>query len=500
MNSCRLLYLEADQLTAFAWQRGQLVDAVGFAPDGPGLDNFRGYLAAHHREYFHWLVNSAEESYRQETIPFLWGADRQALIERKSRQHFAGPVLRTSLSLGHEKTRRKNEKLLLAAFTAPDRLQPWQQAISESEVALSGIYSVTQLAGALLQRLGHPPCDGLLLCQFGDAIRESHLLNGQTVFSRLVAIGDRRPEALAEALVSEAGKLQQYLLGQRQIGREDILPVYVIAQPAALQPIRQGGHNRGTLAFTVIDLPAAADRLKLKTGPDDNSCARLYLHLLAQHRPRQQFADSQLRHNFRLAQIRQALIALSLGTLLSATLLAASNTYRSTGLNAASRQLASREADLQRRYREIAATFPQLAIDHPTLRHLTDRQATLLGHQGRLGASLQRLSEVMDQVAAIELESLDWRLDLAPPGPAETPSALPESLALSGFIRSAPATGLATLEQFIGLLRAQTGCTVDLGPPLLATAASLAQSASGAENNPAEARPFSLRITRQSSR
>jgi hypothetical protein len=64
-------------------------------------------------------------------------------------------------SLGYEKNQRKNEKLLLSALTDPAHLEPWLQRLNAAEVALAGIYSVSQLGGLLLKNWGYPegaPC------------------------------------------------------------------------------------------------------------------------------------------------------------------------------------------------------------------------------------------------------------------------------------------------------------------------------------------------------
>ena len=78
------------------------------------------------------LANVAEEGHELETIPFLQGADRKALITRKLGQHFLGSPLATAISLGYEKSKRKNEKLLLSALTNPAHFEPWLKCLRRS--------------------------------------------------------------------------------------------------------------------------------------------------------------------------------------------------------------------------------------------------------------------------------------------------------------------------------------------------------------------------------
>ena len=113
MSSNRLLYLNTHRLSAYAWQQGVLTLNGVFDNDETGLQQFSEYLSKNHKCYFSLLANAAEEGHALETIPFLQGSDRQALITRKIGQHFLGTSLASAISLGYEKSQRKNEKLLL---------------------------------------------------------------------------------------------------------------------------------------------------------------------------------------------------------------------------------------------------------------------------------------------------------------------------------------------------------------------------------------------------
>ena len=124
MKTSRLLYLSAHQLTACHWQSGVLTNEGLFAASESGYQQFADYLAAHPKSTFSILANVSEEGFQIETIPFLQGADRSAVIKRKLGQLFFNAGLSASLSLGYEKSRRKDERLLLAALTNNDYFCP----------------------------------------------------------------------------------------------------------------------------------------------------------------------------------------------------------------------------------------------------------------------------------------------------------------------------------------------------------------------------------------
>ncbi|HXE40595.1 MAG TPA: hypothetical protein VN639_19190, partial [Azonexus sp.] len=229
MNARRLLYLNTHRLTAYAWRHGRLLAEGVFENGDEGLAQFAAYLANHRRSHFSLLANIAEEGHVLETIPFLQGRDRQALITRRIGQHFLGTHLATAFSLGFEKVRRKNEKVLFSALTNPAHIEPWLQRINDAEAPLAGLYTVAQLGGQLLKQLGQSASRCLLLSTQDHSIRESFLVDGQTIFSRMAPVTDSSIAGIASGLAAEAGKLHQYLVGQRLVGRDEALPVFIVA-------------------------------------------------------------------------------------------------------------------------------------------------------------------------------------------------------------------------------------------------------------------------------
>jgi len=457
VSAHRLLYLNTHRLTAYAWRRGRLHAEGAFDNGDEGLAAFRDYLQQYRQSHFSLLANIAEEGHVLETIPFLQGADRRALITRKIGQHFMGSPLATAFSLGFEKSRRKNEKLLLSALTNPAHFEPWLHRIGETEAPLAGIYTVAQLAGPLLHKLGSEAKRCVLLTMQDHSIRESYVVDGRTLFSRMATINDSSIAGIASGFAAEASKLQQYLIGQRLIGRDESLPVYIIAYPPAIPAIEKSCPDRGNLSFSIIDSQDAAEKLGLKTPPEDNRCDLLYLHLLAAAPPRQQFANEAHRHDFRLAQIRQAILGVGLVALLGGLLFTARESYTAHSLRQETRELQASEGELSTRYSEIAASFPQLGIDNDTLRRLTDRHAELSHQQRQPDRALLRLSRAVDQVPAIALESIEWQVGRSASANAAAVEGSQEITVVRGSIQlESTATirqVLSTFEHFVDLLR-----------------------------------------------
>lgn len=499
--SSRLLYLNTHHLSVFAWQSGRLQPEGVFAGDDEGLGQFAAYLADHRGSQFSLIANVAEESHVQELIPFLRGNDRQALIARRIGQHFQGTSLAAVTSLGYEKTQRKNERVLLSALTNPAHFAPWLQAIAQAEAPLAGIYTVAQLGGLLLKKIGQPSARCLLLTLQDQSIRESYLVDGQTHFSRMAPLTDSSIAGIARSFAAEAGKLHQYLIGQRLIGRDDTLPVLIVAHPLSIPAVENACPEHGQLAFTIIDSHAAAALLKLHTLPEDNRSELLFLHLLATAPPGQQFAGEAPRHHYRLAQIRHGLIAAGLVALLGGALFAAKNVVDAHTLREEASRLKAEEADLAHRYQEISATFPQLGIDNDSLRRLTGRYGELLRLQRQPGPAYAQVSRVLDRMPAIVLEGIDWKNGQNLPSTVAFAADSPEITTVRASIRLERADTrqiLAVFEQFVEALKAEPGVTVKvLQRPFDVESGTALRGGDGIDEV-AQPRPFAIEITRSS--
>ena len=499
MTSRRLLYLNAHRLSAYAWQQGALLSEGAFDNDETGLQQFAEYLAQNRNSHFSLLANVAEEGHSLETIPFLQGGDRQALITRKIGQHFLGTSLSSAISLGYEKSQRKNEKLLLSALTSPANFEPWLRRIARADAALAGIYTVAQLGGELLKKLGLGSQHCMLLTQQDSSIRESYLVDGHAHFSRMAPLVDSSIAGIASAFAAESGKLRQYLIGQRLIGRDENLPVFIVAHPQTIPAIEKARPEHGLPDFTLIDSHAAAHKLQLRTLPDDNRSELLFLHLLTTAPPRQQFANADHRHHFQLSQIRRGLIAAGLIALLGSLLFAAKEAYVGHTLRQEVAALSAETADLKRRYSEIAATFPQLEIDNDTLRRLTHHYGELRSLQRQPNSSYAMISRVLDRMPAIALESIDWKNGTFLPLTAAISSG-PEITTVRGAIRLERATTrqtLAVFDQFVQALRADPANTVNvLQRPFDIESGSALRGGDGLDED-AKPRPFSVEVIRK---
>jgi hypothetical protein len=408
MKSRRLLYLSANHATAVYWRAGKLVGEGLFEATEAGYAQFAAYLKKYPKTIFTLLANVAEEGFQIETIPFLQGADRKAVIDRKFGQLFFNARLTTSLSLGREKTRRKDEHVMLAALTNNDYFEPWLKAITEAGIALSGLYSLPLLGASLFKKLKITDERCLLLTVQDQSIRQSYFEKGELRFSRLAPLQNSSIGGIAQTLSTEAIKLQQYLSSQRMIGRGQPITAHILAHQNALKAIEASCIDTDTLHFNILDIEEAAHKISLKTLPLDTHSEPIFLQLLATAAPAAQFANDDLRHDFHLGQIRTALYATAAVALFCSLLFAGEQFYHSDTIGQQTEALKLETAVTRQRYNEIINTFPPIPTNNETLRRVIDRFIALERNSSTPDRLYHEISRALHAAPPAELESIDW--------------------------------------------------------------------------------------------
>ena len=507
MSSRRLLYLSAHQMTAYGEHRGDLVSEGLFAANESGHQEFSAYLAQHSGSVFSILANVAEEGFQIETIPFLQGADRKSVIARKLGQLFFNAALTSSLSLGYQKTRRKDERVMLAALTNNDFFAPWLNAINYAGVALSGIYSLPMLAPALFKKLHIAEEQSLLLTVQDQSIRQSYFEQGELHFSRLTPLLNSSIGGIAQTFSAETLKLQQYLASQRLIGRNQPITAHILAHSGALKAIQNSCISTPTIQYHLLNIEECAKKVGLKSPPPGTHCEQLFLNLLRSAPPRIQFADDDLRHDFHLRQIRSALHGLGAFVLLGGLLFAGTLLYDTYTLKQESALLRSEASLSRQRYDDIVKTFPAIPTNNETLRRVIDRYLELEKKSAAPTGLYREISRALQAAPAAELDSIDWKVGGHEPGTAPPPVTVPpvasdsEAAIVRGTLKLAPKANarqmLTAFNLLVEALKANPKLQVDIlqRPFDIESGKSLKGGDTTVEDD--KPRAFSVQITRK---
>jgi hypothetical protein len=379
-----------------------------FPADESGHERFASFLRGHREWIYALLTDVAEEGFQLEDIPFSSGKDRAAIIKRKLGQYYYGTPLSLAHAEGRLKEGRRDERLLLMALTQPQTLEPWLQRLDEAKVSLQGIYSLPQLAAQLL---ANETADRqLLIVPTPAGLRQIFFDQRKLRLSRQTPLATGGPQETAIATTIEAGKMHQYLSGQRLVDRNKPLDVRVLAHPEQVSALRERCLDTNTLRFEIADLLEESKRLGLRHNDGKLHAGMLFCHLLFKQTPAEQFALPVQRRFYRLWQTRFALKAASAIILTSGLLFAAKQFFDTLGLQADIQQIQQQIQQDQQRYDATLQALPKIPLSTDNLRALVTRFEAESRRGQALIPTLMQFSQSLDRFPDISLDKLDWHL------------------------------------------------------------------------------------------
>ena len=86
MATKRLIYFTASELRVYRRSRSTLESEARFSVDEAGIESFRNFLTRHRGALFYVVADLAGEDFHEDQVPFLRGAERRAVIERRLAQ------------------------------------------------------------------------------------------------------------------------------------------------------------------------------------------------------------------------------------------------------------------------------------------------------------------------------------------------------------------------------------------------------------------------------
>jgi hypothetical protein len=418
MSDKRLLYFTANRVVLYRWAHRKLAIESSFANNEEGAAAFVTHLAGLPHSLFYLLVDIVEEDFHQENIPFVRGRDRVALLGRKLAQRYRDTGLSLALSLGYERTQRRDERMLLSAFTNNAQFQPWLEALREAEIPVVGVFSAALLAPAIAAKLGAKKAPLLLVTLQPAGLRQSYVENGKIRFSRLgplEANDAADPKRVAEAFDRETTRVHQYLTATRVVAREaGAIDALLVAPPGQKARVQAAVPNMPQVRVNVIELGEAASAVGLRGYPEGSGAEALMLHLLAEHAPAEQYAGESLRQFFRLRQVRKGLVAAgavlgAAGLLWAGVLLTQYfGLQDQIGIDQQRARVATES------YARVTAGLPQLPTTPENLRVTMQKYSALTKQTAPPERLVGDVAAVLDASPRIEIDRLQWDLTANP--------------------------------------------------------------------------------------
>jgi hypothetical protein len=410
MATRRILYFTAEDHYLYRSVGPALELEAKFTGDDPGLTAFREYLRAQRAALFSVVADLAGEDFHEEQIPYVRGADREALLARRLAQRYRDTRLAAALSLGTVVTpERRNERVLLTSFTNTQQLTPWLDALEEAGTRLSGVYSVPLLAPALAAKLGERNSRVLLVSANRAGLRQCYVDSGKVRFARLERIVDMVPQALAMFVRSETQRLVQYLITLRALPREGAaLQVLVLAPPGERAAFEQALHSDARLLFRIVDFDEAMRLVKLRRAPEGTSGEALFVHLAAHKPPADQFASREDRRRYFLWQLQRGIVAAGIAGFCACALLGGSRWLEVMSVRGQVSAQSREASAAAQQYERITSTFPVTDTSTENLKVAVVEFRRIAERSADPDRAFRHVSRVLEQYPQFELESLRW--------------------------------------------------------------------------------------------
>ena len=411
MADKRLLYLTAKGLQAYSWQAGKLIADGAFEANDQGVTEFAHYLGGSPKLLYYLVADVIDEDFFQENIPFVRGKDRKTLLARKIAQRYRDSSLALAMSLGYEKTERREERILYSSFTNTQQFQPWFAALRSNEARVVGVYSVSLVAPIAARRIGISEKKYLLVSNQKSGLRQSFVEDGALRFSRLGRPESGKPASLASACAAESARMQQYLVNLRLLQRESgTLDAYVLAPGADVATYEAACVSTERLRFHVIDIDAACRKAGLRAAPEGMLAERLFMHVLANAQPPEQYAEASLRRFYFHWRARAALLAAGAAVCGFCVVLAGLkflNAYQVNQLAATDRR---QEAAAAEQYARMQQTFPKTPTSRENLQALVKNYQVIQRQTTGIDAMLLDISRALTDAPQIELDRIAWEI------------------------------------------------------------------------------------------
>ena len=407
-----LCYFTSQNLTVYRSSRGQLAREGTFGVNEKGAGEFSRYVKDNLDSLYFILADVVEEDFFQENLPHVRGSDRRALLARRLAQRYRDVSLAVPISLGSEThAGRREERVLYTSFTNTQQFQPCLDVLRASKVRVVGVFSLALVAAALGKRLGFKASHYVIVSLGQAGLRQTYIENGRIRFSRIVRVNFADPHSTAQDCAAESLRTHQYLVNSRILPRDGPpLDVLVLAPGRHRELYGAACVDSPRLHFHVQAIDKVERRIGLKSLPEDMLAEALFLHVLAESQPREQFADDSLRHFYHLWRGRIGLVTAGAAAMGLCVLLAASKLLDTYHLRQESASDRVQEARAAEEYARLQARFPKTPTSTENLRALVKNYRTLLKQSASPVSMLVEISQAVTSLPQIEIDRIDWEV------------------------------------------------------------------------------------------
>lgn len=374
----RALFISANKLSVYHWDKGELGSSYLFDIDDAGRDNFKRYLNESVNTPMTVLVDVIEEEFRQDTIPHVFGSDRQALIDRKQARLFRDANYLYTQQQGRETGGRRDDQLLFMALTSQEHIRPWIELLSEFKVPVKGILSVPLLLQSYIKTLPEVSDYALFVTmQSISGLRQTFFQKKELKISRLSKLARYGTESYVPVIGEEIDKIQRYLNSLRLIPNETSLDVYVLADKATLDELKNLSLSSQMIRRHYFDISKLLDSRQKGIAQAIPFCDQLLMHHLLKSQPGNCYAAPKDMRYAKMRNMRYAMNITSVALLLFSLIYGGLNFMGGLSYKQQSESSKHKSTFYQARYDMARERLPKTPVEPAQIKVAVDAAKTL---------------------------------------------------------------------------------------------------------------------------
>lgn len=411
----RVLYISAHKAAIYHWQRGDLTSSYLFDGNDEGRAYFERYLNESQKWPIYILTDFFEEEYRQDTIPHVFGADRNAILERKKGRLFRDTPYYYSRVIGREEDGRRDDRVLLTAITNPKLVTPWVRLIDAYKVPLAGIYSLPLFSESIIRHLDDP-ADHLLLVslQSISGLRQTFFYNKQFRISRLVQMPRYGTEPYAPHIQEEVEKIRRYLNSLRLTSLDEPLHICFLMSADLLEELQQELSDSSSIRYDFYDINKMLSTAGSKQTVSTPFSDKFYAYQLLQARPANFYASASERRYFTMRNLRYGMIVSSVLLLLGSAVWSGVNLLGGLGYKQSSISAQNKAEFYNIRYQLARERLPQTPVEPEDLKVAVELANKLEQYKTSPLDMIRLISTGMDAFPSIKLDTFQWTASVDP--------------------------------------------------------------------------------------
>ena len=409
----RAMFVSAHKLAVYHWHGSDLGSSYLFDSNADGREYFERYLRETPKIPVYFLADVFEEEFKRDTVPHVFGADRDAIILRKKSRLFRETPYYYSKIQGRETEGRKDDRILLSAITNPNIISPWIEILEKFKIPLVGIYSIPLLTESLSKLLQDTSENKLIVTiQSISGLRQTFIHNNQLQVSRLVQLPRYGTEPYGPHIKEEVEKIKRYLNNVRMIlddsPRHESLNTYFIMNSEIIRELKDEYKNTSSVGMHYLDLNELLNRSGSTRHVTTPFSDQLFVHHLLKSKPSDNYAQPREKRFNMMRNIRISLMACS-AILLAASLVWSGFTLM-RGLDLRESTLSARRSGefYEDRYQLAREGLPDTPVEAADLKVAVELVDILESYKTTPNEMIRLISIAMNRYPAIKMERFQW--------------------------------------------------------------------------------------------